>query len=69
MELTLNFSYVMTVTAKGKLKMPVSGNPTLSQVEAPELQNISRIAESIKTQEDFQTSIYKGLVETFLTFL
>ena len=38
-----------------------SMSPTLSHAKAPELQNISRIAESIKTQEDFLTSIYEGL--------
>ena len=61
MELTLDFSYAMAVTMKGKLKMPVSGSPTLSQAEAPKLQKISWIAESIKTQEDFRTSIYEGI--------
>ena len=44
-------------------------SPKLSYVEAPELQNISRIAELIKTQEDFLTNIYEGLVNAFLTFL
>ena len=34
-------------------------NPTVGHVEAPKLQNISRIAELIKTQEDFLTSIYE----------
>ena len=38
----------------------VSISLTLSHVGAPELQNISRIAESIKTQ-DFLTSIYVGV--------
>ena len=37
---------------------------TLSHVGAAELQNISRIAESIKTQ-DFLTSIYVGVSESF----
>ena len=36
-------------------------SPTLSHVEAPELQNIFRIAELIKMQEDFLTSIYVGV--------
>ena len=40
-------------------------SPTLSHMEAPELQNISRIAESIKTQEDFLTSIYVGVSGRF----
>ena len=35
-------------------------NPTLSHAELPELQNISRTAESIKMQ-DFLTSIYEGV--------
>ena len=34
-------------------------SPTLSHTEVPKLQNISRIAESIKTQGDFLTSIYE----------
>ena len=40
-------------------------SPTLSHAEAPELQNISRIAESIKMQEDFLISIYEGVSERF----
>ena len=40
-------------------------SPTLSHMGAPELQNISRIAESIKTQ-DFLTSIYVGVSGRFL---
>ena len=40
-------------------------SPTLSHAEAPKLQNISRIAESIKMQEDFLTSIYQGLSGRF----
>ena len=44
-------------------------SPTLSHVEVPKLQNISIIAELIKTQEDFLTSIYGGVVDAFLTFL
>ena len=59
MELTLDFSYAMVVTAKVKSKMPVRISPTLGHAEAPELQNISRIAESIKMQEDFLTGIYE----------
>ena len=43
--------------SKGEVE-DVSISPTLSQAEAPELQNISRIAESIKTQ-DFLTSIHE----------
>ena len=39
-------------------------SPTLSHVEEPELQNISRIAESIKTQY-FLTSIYVEVSERF----
>ena len=39
-------------------------SPQLSHVGAPELQNISRIAESIKTQ-DFLTSIYVGVSGRF----
>ena len=65
MELTLDFSYAMAVTAKVKSKMPVAISPTLSHVEAPELQNIFRIAESIKTQDDFLTSIYEGVSGCF----
>ena len=40
-------------------------SPTLSHTEALELQNISRIAESIKTQEDYLTSIYEGVSGRF----
>ena len=40
-------------------------SPTLSHVEVPGLQNISRIAESIKTREDYLTSIYKGVSGRF----
>ena len=40
-------------------------SPTLSHAEAPELQNISGIAESIKTQEDFLTSIYEEVSGRF----
>ena len=40
-------------------------SPTLSHAEAPELQNISRIAESIKMLEDFLTSIYEGVSGCF----
>ena len=40
-------------------------SPTLSHAEAPELQNISRIAESIKTQEYFLNSIYEGVSGRF----
>ena len=65
MELTLDFSYAMAVKAKGKSKMLVSSSLTLSQVEAPELQNISMIAELIITQEDFRTSIYEGVSGRF----
>ena len=36
-------------------------SPTLGHAEARKLQNISRIAESIKTQQDFLTSIYEGV--------
>ena len=39
-------------------------SPTVSHVGAPELQNISRIAELIKTQ-DFLTSIYVGVSGRF----
>ena len=39
-------------------------SPTLSHVGAPKLQNISRIAESIKIQ-DFLTSIYVGVSGRF----
>ena len=42
-------------------------SPTLSHVGEPELQNISRIAELIKTQ-DFLTGIYV-VMDTFLSFL
>ena len=65
MELTLDFGNAMAVTVKGKSKMSVSSSPTLSQAEAPELQNISRIAESIETQEDFQTNICEGVSGCF----
>ena len=40
-------------------------SPTPSHVEVPELQNISRIAESIKTQKDFLTSIHEGVSGRF----
>ena len=50
--------------SKGEAK-DASISPTLSHVEATELQNISRIAESIKMQEDFLTSIYEGVSERF----
>ena len=43
-------------------------SPTLSHTEAPELQNISRIAESIKMQEDFLISIHKGVSGCFPDF-
>ena len=36
-------------------------SPTHSHTEAPKLQNISRIAEPIKTQDDFLTSIHEGV--------
>ena len=58
MELTLDFSYAMAVTAKVKSGKDASISPILNHAEVPELQNISRIAESIKTQ-DFLTSIYE----------
>ena len=56
----LDFSYAMAVTAKVKSGEDASISTTLNHTEAPKLQNISRIAESIKTQEDFLTSIYEG---------
>ena len=40
-------------------------SPTRSHTKAPELQNISRIAESIKTQEDFLTSIHEEVSGRF----
>ena len=46
--------------SEGKVK-DASISPTLSHVEALELQKISRIAESIETQEDFLTRIYEGV--------
>ena len=49
--------------SKGEVE-DASISPTLSHVGAPELQNISRIAESIKTQ-DFLTSIYVGVSGCF----
>ena len=55
----LDFSYAMAVTAKVKSSEDASISPILNHAEAPELQNISRIAESIKTQEDFMISIYE----------
>ena len=52
--------------SEGEVKdASISCNPTLSHVEASELQNISRIAESIKTQEDFLTSICEGVSGRF----
>ena len=42
-------------------------SPTLSHTEAPELQNISRIAESIKMQ-DYLTSIHEGVSGRFPDF-
>ena len=44
----------------------VSISPTLSHMEAPELQNISRIAKSIEAQEDFLTRMYEGVSGRFL---
>ena len=41
-------------------------SPTLSHMEAPKLQNFSRMAESIKMQEGFLTSIYEGVSGCFL---
>ena len=55
----LDFSYAMAVTAKVKSGKDASISSILNHAEAPELQNISRIAESIKTQEDFMISIYE----------
>ena len=49
--------------SKGEVE-DASISPTLSHAEVPELQNISRIAESIKTQ-DFLTSIYEGVSGCF----
>ena len=49
--------------SEGKIE-DASISLTLSHVGAPELQNISRIAESIKTQ-DFLTSIYVGVSGRF----
>ena len=46
-----------------------SMSPTLSHTEVPELQNISRIAESIKMQEDFLTSIHEGVSGCFPDFM
>ena len=40
-------------------------SPTLTNAEVSKLQNISRIAELIKTQEDFLTSIYEGVSVRF----
>ena len=50
--------------SEGKVE-DASISPTLSHAEVPELQNISRIAESIETQEDFQISIYEGVSGRF----
>ena len=50
--------------SKGEVE-DASISPSFSHVEAPELQNISRIAKLIKTQEDFLTSIYKGVSGRF----
>ena len=50
--------------SEGEVK-DASISPTLSHTEAPELQNFTRIAESIKTQEDFLTSIYEGVSGRF----
>ena len=49
--------------SEGKVE-DASISPTLSHVGEPELQNISRIAELIKTQ-DFLTSIYVGVSGRF----
>ena len=43
----------------------VKDAPTLSHAEVPKLQNISRIAESIQTQEDFLTCIYERVSGRF----
>ena len=59
MELKLDISYTMAVTAKVKSGEYASISSILNHAEAPELQNISRIAASIKTQEDFMISIYE----------
>ena len=50
--------------SEGKVE-DASINPTLSHVEALELQKISRIAELIETQEDFLTRIYEGVCRCF----
>ena len=46
--------------SEGEVK-DASISPTLSHVEAPEIQNISRIAEAIETQKDF----YEGVSGRF----
>ena len=51
--------------SKGEVEDASIISPTLSHMEAPELQNFSRIAESIKTQEGFLTSIYEGVSGCF----
>ena len=53
----------MAVTAKVKLKTPVSAQHLATWRHLK--QNISRITESIKTQEDFLTSIYVEVSECF----
>ena len=40
-------------------------SPILSHTEAPQLENISRIAVAIETQEDFLTRIYEGVSGRF----
>ena len=53
--------------SEGEVK-DASISPTLSHTEVPKLQNISRIAESIKMQEDFLTSIHEGIGGCFPDF-
>ena len=50
--------------SKGEVKDASTISPTLSHTEAPELQNFSRLAESIKTQ-GFLTSIYEWVSGCF----
>ena len=40
-------------------------SPILSHAEEPQLQNISRIAVAIETQQDFLTRIYEGVSGRF----
>ena len=58
----INTGFLLCDDSDSKSEVEDAGiSPTLSHTEVPKLQNISRIAESIKMQEDFLTSIHEGV--------